>query len=94
MSTNTKDQVPLPSIPSTSTSEGILPTSPDQRNVHHPGCMEDPSSRILGKPFKPPVVRHYSWSEEDRKHALQARLLASEEGKERGFTEVEAHRVE
>ena len=52
--------------------------------------QEDPSSRILGRSIKPPVVRHYSWSEEDRKHALQARLLETE-GREMGFSEVRGH---
>ncbi|GKZ66913.1 hypothetical protein AnigIFM63309_004045 [Aspergillus niger] len=51
-----------------------------------PETEQDPSRSILGRSIKPPVVRHYSWSEEDRKHALQARLLETEG--EMGFSEV------
>ncbi|RAL12803.1 uncharacterized protein BO97DRAFT_405375 [Aspergillus homomorphus CBS 101889] len=42
------------------------------------------------KPWKPPVVRQQSWSNEDQKHELQARLLGLEEGEKPGFSEAPA----
>ncbi|PWY90752.1 hypothetical protein BO70DRAFT_358204 [Aspergillus heteromorphus CBS 117.55] len=82
---NTDSPVPdasgLRSAPSTSTSTSTA-------------VPEDPSTRILGETAKPPVVRHYSWSEEDRKHELQARLLDMEEARRMGFSEREGGRGE
>ncbi|KAJ5794570.1 hypothetical protein N7457_001169 [Penicillium paradoxum] len=40
------------------------------------------------KSWKPKLDRQQSWSNEDRKHQLQERLLGSEKGKETGFTEA------
>ncbi|PYH48795.1 nonsense-mediated mRNA decay 2 protein [Aspergillus saccharolyticus JOP 1030-1] len=44
------------------------------------------------KPWKPPVVRQQSWSNEDQKHELQNRLLGleDEEGQRPGFSEAPA----
>jgi len=40
------------------------------------------------KSWKPTFDRRQSWSNQDRKHQLQERLLGSEKGKEMGFTEA------
>jgi hypothetical protein len=40
------------------------------------------------KSWKPTLDRQQTWSNEDRKHQLQERLLGSERGKESGFTEA------
>ncbi|OOF94836.1 hypothetical protein ASPCADRAFT_6512, partial [Aspergillus carbonarius ITEM 5010] len=61
----TTTQTTLPSVPEV----GIL------TDAHHPACTEDPSTRILGKPVKPPVARHYSWSD---LRLLNERAWASE----------------
>lgn len=40
------------------------------------------------KSWKPTFDRRHSWSNEDRKHELQERLLGSEKGNVQGFTEA------
>lgn len=42
------------------------------------------------KPWAPSVNRRQSWSEQDMKHQMQARLLQAEKGKESGFTEMKS----
>lgn len=42
------------------------------------------------KSWKPTFDRRQSWSNEDRKHEMQDKLVGSEKGNEQGFTE--AHR--
>ncbi|PYI30420.1 GroES-like protein [Aspergillus indologenus CBS 114.80] len=56
------------------------------------GAAAGPTSTRADKPWKPPVVRQQSWSNEDQKHELQTRLLdlEDEEGDRPGFSEAPA----
>ncbi|KAE8347132.1 hypothetical protein BDV24DRAFT_122885 [Aspergillus arachidicola] len=47
----------------------------------------DHDSQHSSEGWKPRLDRRQSWSEEDRKHELQAWLLGVEEGRKTGFTE-------
>ncbi|KAE8420738.1 hypothetical protein BDV36DRAFT_249055 [Aspergillus pseudocaelatus] len=58
----------------------------DQETLQR-GSDTDRDSRTSSEGWRPMIDRRQSWSEEDRKHELQAWLLGVEEGKETGFTE-------
>ncbi|PLB46051.1 hypothetical protein P170DRAFT_439741, partial [Aspergillus steynii IBT 23096] len=69
----------------------LLPGNPNKFGTNHPPLQtldDDLEPRVLEKPWKPSDGRSHSWSEADRKHELQARLLNVEEGVNHGFTET------
>ncbi|GIK03957.1 hypothetical protein Aspvir_008032 [Aspergillus viridinutans] len=76
--TSESQTVLLPENPSVGRSSEPLPNPPSASS----------QGRSLEKPWKPTINRQQSWSEQDQKHELQSRLLATERGKETGFTEI------
>ncbi|PKX90682.1 uncharacterized protein P174DRAFT_444447 [Aspergillus novofumigatus IBT 16806] len=77
--------------PSSESQTVLLPANPSVSRSSEP--LPDPPSgssqgRSSEKPWKPSINRQQSWSEQDQKHELQSRLLATERGKETGFTET------
>ncbi|KAH8423645.1 uncharacterized protein LDX57_001404 [Aspergillus melleus] len=70
----------------------LLPGNPNRFGTTNPPLQtlsSDPEPRVLAKPWRPSDAHAHSWSEEDRKHELQARLLDVEKGVNAGFTETE-----
>jgi hypothetical protein len=86
MTSETPNHEPLPGSHKEQTMD--LPfnqklTSNSDTEIPSPGDHANPE-----KSWKPTFDRRQSWSNEDRKHQLQERLLGSEKGKETGFTEA------
>lgn len=83
---------------SNSHSDGPLPDTPEAQKVTLPFTPNPSPTDIVGssshddavpeKSWKPTFDRRQSWSDQDRKHQLQERLLGCEKGKEMGFTEA------
>lgn len=72
----------------------LLPGNPNRFGPSYPPLQtldSDLEPRVLGKPWRPAEDRDraHGWSEADRKHEMQARLLDVEEGVNYGFTERE-----
>ncbi|KAE8378477.1 hypothetical protein BDV26DRAFT_261508 [Aspergillus bertholletiae] len=72
----------------------LLPGRPTSNKLHRndqealQGVSDvDRDGQESSEGWKPMIGRRQSWSEEDRKHELQAWLLVAEEGKETGFSE-------
>ncbi|KAJ6004748.1 hypothetical protein N7540_012547 [Penicillium herquei] len=53
-----------------------------------PRASDNPSEDTHEKSWQPKMDRRQSWSNEDRKHLLQGRLLNMEEGRQMGFSEA------
>lgn len=76
--------------------QGPLP----DRTKEHPFAAEKPSvgndlaeinphPKVASEqPWEPKFDRRQSWSQQDRKHELQERLLGVEKGREMGFSET------
>lgn len=81
---STSHQDPFPDRPREQralTTEDI--SSSDTQSSSHPN--RDPVSE---QTWKPSLDRRQSWSNQDRKHQLQERLMSVDKGQESGFTET------
>ena len=65
-----------------------LPFSPKATSTGIAGPSGPQDDSGPEKSWKPTFDRRQSWSNQDRKHQLQERLLGVERGKETGFTEA------
>lgn len=86
------DRSRTPSPPSKDhTSQSELDPTPDPKSLHknETGVQAQAQAEAEeGLGWQPRLDRRQSWSNQDRKHYLQERLLNVEGSRERGFTEV------
>ena len=74
---------PNPSEQRAPTASSSIETFPEISSMTH-------GHQVLQGPWRPRELnRHHSWSQQDRKHDLQSRLLEVKKGDESGFTEIE-----
>lgn len=66
-------------------------SSTDEKSSSDAKMREISKSSTSGQSWEPKFDRRHSWSQEDRKHELQGRLLSVDRGSEKGFSETDRH---
>lgn len=81
---STSHQGPFPDRPR----EQRVPTTEDISSSDTQRSSHPNRDAVSEQTWKPSLDRRQSWSNQDRKHQLQERLMSVDKGQERGFTET------